>query len=384
MPSAAAAPPSLSLKLARALAVPHVRAATSAALAVELETGRVVFSRNANVSLVPASTEKLAVAYAVLRTLGPQHRIPTHVLGLGQQRGSVFLGQLVLKGFGDPTLEVERLRLLAAQIRRAGIRRVTGSVMGDESFFDAKRTAPGWKSRFYIGESPPLSALVVDRGRYRGRTNDNPALAAASIFRSVLRDAGVLVASRSRVGVAPVSAPVLASLESPPLAAVVRFMGQESDNFTAEMLLKQLGAAGKLPGTTLAGARHVRRALLAAGVPLAGVRVVDGSGLSVLDRVTATTLVAILRAAWADPRVRPAFVASLPLAGVTGTLDDRMERPPVRGAVRAKTGTTMLASALSGFVRGRYAFAVLHNGQPVSHWWARRAQDRFVSVLATQ
>jgi D-alanyl-D-alanine carboxypeptidase len=69
---------------------------------------------------------------------------------------------------------------------------------------------------------------------------------------------------------------------------------------------------------------------------------------------------------------------------VNGTLEDRMEAPPARGSVLAKTGTTAESSALSGYVRGRFAFAVLQNGRPVWHYWARRAQDRFAAVLAAQ
>jgi D-alanyl-D-alanine carboxypeptidase/D-alanyl-D-alanine-endopeptidase (penicillin-binding protein 4) len=117
---------------------------------------------------------------------------------------------------------------------------------------------------------------------------------------------------------------------------------------------------------------------------LAGVRIVDGSGLSRLDRLTANAVAAILRAAWNDPAVRPAFIAGLPVAGVNGTLESRLRQPPARGRVLAKTGTTTDASALSGYVGSRFLFSVLQNGHPVSYWWARRAQDRFVQVLARQ
>jgi len=126
------------------------------------------------------------------------------------------------------------------------------------------------------------------------------------------------------------------------------------------------------------------QALADAGVPMTGVRIVDGSGLSRLDRLTANALAGILKAAWADPTVRPAFVAALPVAGVNGTLEDRLRKPPARGRVLAKTGTTSDASALSGYVSMRFAFTVLQNGHPLSYWWARRAQDRFVEVLAAQ
>jgi len=174
----------------------------------------------------------------------------------------------------------------------------------------------------------------------------------------------------------------LASLDSPPLAAIVRYMDRASDNFTAELLLKQLGALASERGTTAAGAAFVAQSLTEAGIPLTGVRIVDGSGLSLLDRATVQELAAILRAAWDDPAMRPVVFSSLPVAGVNGTLRHRMRRPPARGNVVAKTGSTSTASALSGYVRRRYVFSVLQNGNPVSWTWARRAQDRFATVLA--
>ena len=103
-----------------------------------------------------------------------------------------------------------------------------------------------------------------------------------------------------------------------------------------------------------------------------------------LDRLTARTIVSLLRAAWADADVGGPFVAALAVAGRSGTLADRMRTPPARGNVFAKTGTTDIASALSGFVRRRFLFSVLQNGRPLSISAARRAQDGFASVLAAQ
>ena len=115
---------------------------------------------------------------------------------------------------------------------------------------------------------------------------------------------------------------------------------------------------------------------------MTGVRIVDGSGLSLLDRLTANALGGLLEIAWANPAVRPALLAALPVAGVNGTLQHRLSKPPARGRVLAKTGTTDNASSLSGYVSDRYAFAVVQNGHPLSYWWARRAQDRFAQILA--
>jgi D-alanyl-D-alanine carboxypeptidase/D-alanyl-D-alanine-endopeptidase (penicillin-binding protein 4) len=110
--------------------------------------------------------------------------------------------------------------------------------------------------------------------------------------------------------------------------------------------------------------------------------IADGSGLSLLDRTTASSLLALLVAAWHDPVLRLPFWSALPLAGEQGTLEHRFETGPARGTVRAKTGTTNEASALSGYVRDRYAFVVLQNGAPVAAWAARKAQDRFATALA--
>jgi len=385
--AAAAAKPQiapLATRLAGALAVPHVPQSQTAAVAVDLTEGRTIFARHQALALVPASNQKLAVAFAALSVLGPEHRFDTTVYGEGQLVGRTWKGDLVLKGFGDPTLTHGDLRSLAYQVRAEGIRRVTGGIEADESYFDSRRTGPAWKSYYYLDESPALSALTVDRAHFRGWLTREPALSAGRQFRLALRSVGVAVGRPAHLGVADPLAEQLGSTESAPLARIVRFMNQESDNFTAELLLKQLGAVDEASGTSAAGARAVRRALREAAIPLAGVRIVDGSGLSPQNRLTAAALIGILVAAWHNPMIRPPFVQSLAVAGVNGTLEDRLRATPARGVVRAKTGTTSESSALSGYVRGRFAFAVLQNGRPVSHYWARRAQDRFAAVLAAQ
>ena len=362
--------------------MPHVSAARTGAVAFDLTTGTALFERNPALSLVPASNEKLAVTYAALEILGPGYRIETDVLGRGELVGTTWRGALILQGHGDPTLSSADLASLARQVRAAGIRRVAGAVLGDESYFDSRRTGPGWKPSFYISQSAPLSALTVDRTWFHTHHSGVPAAAAAALFKDALRRHGVAVSGRATRGRAGIEAQQLGEVLSPPLAQIVRFMDRESDNFTAELLLKQLGASTGGVGTTAGGAAQVRAALAATGIPLAGVRIADGSGLSPLDRLTARAVVGILEAAWDDPAIRPSFVAALAVAGRSGTLKDRLRTAPARGVVLAKTGTTALSSALSGFVRQRYVFSVLQNGNPISSWWARRAQDRFATVLA--
>jgi len=380
-PSAHGRSPELATALGRALAAPDVDPNRTAALAVDLETGAVVFRSNAGLSLAPASAEKLAVAFAALRLLGPGYRFRTEVAGAGELDGRIWRGDLYLVGFGDPSLARADLDALARQVASWGIRRITGRVLADEHHFDASRTPPGWKPSFLGVESPPLSALTVEDVQIRG--SSGPAAAAASAFQAALTRSGVLVARATGTRRAPADVLPLALDFSEPLAAILREMNRQSDNFVSEMLLKELGAAVVRRGSTAAGARVVRAALVEARVPVAGVRVVDGSGLSLLDRLTARALVSILRAGFRDPSIRDAFVTSLAVAGVSGTLRHRLGRRPTYGRVIAKTGTTSGASALAGFVRRRYVFAILQNGSPVPYWSARAAQDRFVTILAS-
>src|SRR5947208_15075346 len=298
-------------RLAKALAVPHVSAAQSAAVALDLSTGAAVFGRNPGLSLVPASNEKLPVTYTALETLGPDYQIATDVLGQGALVGTAWRGSLVLQGHGDPSLSHADLTTLARQVRAAGIRKVAGAVLGDESYFDSRRTAPGWKPSFYINESAPLSALTVDRTWFHDHHSRVPAAAAAALFKDALRAQGVAVTGRATRGTATTDTQQLADVLSPPLAQIARFMDRESDNFTAELLLKQLGAVNGAVGTTAGGAAAVRTELTEAGIPVAGVRIVDGSGLSPLDRLTARAIVGMLRAAWEDPTIKVPFLSAL-------------------------------------------------------------------------
>jgi D-alanyl-D-alanine carboxypeptidase/D-alanyl-D-alanine-endopeptidase (penicillin-binding protein 4) len=347
----------------------------TAALAVDLGTGRVVYAHNVQTALLPASNEKLVVTYAALEALGPAFRMQTSVLGEGRfGPAGVWTGNLVLKGGGDPTLDRAGLARLAEHVRAAGVRRVTGSLVADESWFDSRRSGPGWKTGFVPFESQALSALSIE--------GVADAAGTVRLFREALARAGVRVAGGTKI--ARAGGWPLAVHWSPPLAEILRHMDVVSDNFTAELALKQIGAVVAGEGTTAAGAQVVRSVLAAHAIPLVGVRIADGSGLSGLDRMTPKALVTILQRGWADREIRSVLFGVLPVSGRDGTLEDRMSRPPARGNVRAKTGTLNGVSALSGYVRERFAFAVLVHTQGLSTYAAHAAQDRFATVLAQQ
>ena len=371
---------SLDRRLAATLELPGVISRTSTAVVVELPSGQVVFAHNAGASLEPASNEKLGVTFAALQELGASYRFPTSVLGEGHRSGSTWEGRLVLKGSGDPSLTSHGLRRLVNILWREGIRRVTGDVVGDASVFDANRVAPGWLASFSGTESPPLSGLVVDRAARNGRLVASPALAAAATFDRLLRARGIEARS-AIVGEAAPGSPPLATIYSDPLSQIIEFMDHYSDNFTAEMVLKALGAHVFGRGTTAGGASVVRRELGAAGVPLEGVRIVDGSGLSRRDRVTGQELASILVHIWNNPAIRMVVWNALPVAGQIGTLEYRLPDDPNRGLLRGKTGTTDIASALSGYVGEHYAFVTIENGEPVDYTAAHAAEDGVAEAL---
>src|SRR5207247_66928 len=179
-PAAAAGQTPLARKLSRALAVPHVSKARTSALAVDLATGRPVYARNLRLPLIPASNEKLAVTYASLLALGPSFRFSTDVLGEGELEGTLWRGDVVLKGYGDPTLSTLDLLSLASQLRRGPCahrhrRRLRGSARDDRvGAAHARPALHGPRERQLHGRDAPQATRRRrrppgdDRGRRAG------------------------------------------------------------------------------------------------------------------------------------------------------------------------------------------------------------------------
>ena len=291
----------------------------------------------------------------------------------------------LLVGHGDPTLSSADLAELAAQVRAAGITRVTGGVFGDETFFDTRRTAPGWKSWYYVNESAPLSALTVDRGRlprpdlartrrWRRRCS-SATLCGGPVSQSAAQGSATRTATRCRSRLwtrAPLSE--IVEVHGPPERqlhgrARAQAAGRDRERGRHQRRGSRLRPAPARRGRRTARGRAARRRLraLAARPPhRSRARVDPARGLG---RPRACGRRSWRRCPWPGSAARsPTACAVLPLAG----------------NVLAKTGTTFQASALSGYVKRRYVFSVLQNGNPVSSFWARRAQDRFATALAAQ
>jgi serine-type D-Ala-D-Ala carboxypeptidase/endopeptidase (penicillin-binding protein 4) len=359
--------------------------AASGAHVVDLASGRTLYSEDASVPRVPASVEKLFTTAAVLERFRPEGTIPTDVLGAAavDPATGVLAGNLYLRGNGDPSFGAEAAGLLAdILIERTGITEVDGRVIGDETVFDGLRGPPseGFSTSIWVG---PLSALSFNRGftgRRRPLFQASPAKFAAQAFTRALRRRGVTVRRSARAGATPATAVALAGVGSPALQNIVASMNVPSDNFIAETLIKALGARFGVGGTTSAGAAVVRDTAEQLGIRTT---VVDGSGLSRSNRTSPKAVVALLTAMDEGELAEP-FAASLPVAGRTGTLHDRMRGSAARDACRAKTGSLSNVSALAGYCEtrsgGRVAFAFLMNY--VSTWGARRLQDRMTAALA--
>ena len=376
------------------------RARETSCLSVE-EGDTSIYERNADQRLIPASTLKVLTGMAALRRLGSDFRFVTHVRSAGPVRGGVVEGPLWLVGAGDPLLSTHAyaasfrnqpqvftsLDALADAIVAAGVREVRGGVHGDESRYDTVRYLPGWKPVYLSeNETGPLSALVVNDNfvQYRPLRTvaaPAPALHGAGTLTELLRGRGLVVADPGQ-STAPAEAKPLASISSPTLPEVVGQMLRESDNMTAEMLIKELGRRFGGAGSWGAGLEVVRATVAEAGLPAEGYAAVDGSGLDISNRLSCSLLMDALDLAGPEGPV----AAGLALAGQTGTLADRFKGNPAEGRLRAKTGSLNFVVGLVGFVEAQQArtleFALLANGLPNKTVAGRALQERVGAILS--
>ncbi len=368
---------------------------------LDATSGQVLWAREESRPMVPGSTVKLLTATAALQKLRPTDRLVTRVVA-GPTPDSV-----VLVGGGDPTLSAlpagmasvylgaPRLDTLADAVRAARTSPVR-TVYYDLSRYRGDVLAPGWLPADVPGGFvAPIVATMLDGGRVDPTAQDGsrvaaPAQAAAAGL------AQRLGASPETVmpGPAPPGAAVLGEVSSVPISELVEQMLRSSDNVLAEVLAREVAVADGAEASFAGGARSVLDALRVGGFDVVGVQLSDGSGLSVLDQVTARLLGQVLVAAAAPARgpeqvarLRP-VVTGVPVAGGAGTRDDRFGAATSlggRGFIRAKTGTLTDVTSLAGVVptgQGRLlVFALMSNG--VSPALARPRLDAMAAALYT-
>jgi len=418
----------------------RVRAGQFGVMIVSLTRGDTLLAYNAGTPLLPASTMKLLTSVAAFERLGHDYRFSTDVLhdGIIGPDGTL-TGNLYLRGDGDPTLSGRYLpggpgapmELLADQVAARGIKRVTGTVIGDASAFDNELIPQGWLSRYLqsgyaarvsglsLNENliwvtvvpgqgaklePATSAVpLVNNVRTvkgggarlsirRDRAGEitvsgtigsgsiprryvyvveNPAPFTTGALRSALVAKGVAVDGAIQLGKTPAGATKLASVQSPTLDRIVAAMNRESINHYAELLLRN---AARGPKRDIVGNAATSQALLRnifatkIGADTTSLQVADGSGLSTLDRVTARAMTQMLGYAHRAPW-GPWFHSSLPVAGESELMRRRMRGGQAQGNLHAKTGTTNDVIALGGYVTAT-------NGEVMAFSFIYNGRDR--------
>ena len=344
-----------------------------------------VFDDAGSTSVVPASNMKLVTAAVGLEVLGPEHRFTTEARTDAAPVAGAVQGNLYLVGGGDPILGtagyvpaaaaqvthpqpyVTPLESLADQIVATGVTTVRGSVVGDDSRYDAERFVPSWPASYATSrEAGPLSALLVNDGAETLqplRSATDPAVHAAAVLTQLLRQRGVTVTGSPSRAVTPATAVPLTAIQSRPLSELVGEMLTTSDDNTAELLLKEVGLVGGGGGTRPAGLGVVQAKLSEWGIAPDGLAFVDGSGLDRGNRLTCAAVQTVLRHVGGSGPLAD----GLPVAGQTGTLSDAFAGNPAVGRLRAKTGTLRDAKALSGFVDAadgarHVSFSYIQNG----------------------
>ena len=385
-------PDRLAATLAPLVADPNLGALTGRI--TDAITGAQLWAQGADVPMQPASTNKVLTTAAALLALDRDARLTTRVMASGQP------GVVVLKGGGDPTLsaapagqdtwyrDAARISDLADQVRSSGI--FVTTVQVDVGAFSGPTMAPGWDpADIDGGDIAPMEAVMLDGGRTQPVSVDSarsttPALDAGRALAVALK------VDPAKVTVLPAGTPSgqeIASVQSPPLIERLRQMMNESDNVMAESIGREVAAEQNRPQSFDGAVQAVLGQLDKAKIDTGNARLLDSSGLSVHDRLTAETLDGVVNAAAGtdQPKLRP-LLDVLPIAGGSGTLSNRyLDTDGGRAAagyLRAKTGSLTGTNALAGIVTdasGRvltFAF-ISNNAGPTG----RTAIDALAAVL---
>mgnify|MGYP006276740647 CR=1 FL=1 len=412
------------------------------------DSGRVLFARNADTAMIPASNFKLVTTATAMGVLGPDYRFTTDVLGPPVDQGSgVISGNLYLRGTGDPTLVDPWTRpatgpfeQFADDLKKAGVKQVTGALVGDDSAFDRDFIGKGWLRRYilldYAAETaalsingnvmsldvrpdritsyPPTTVLkyrrvVSSRGAFTvtrpmessevlvlnckpgksmhtSMTIHNPSEYTTGVFLTILQRSGIHFGDPMRL-VSDSELPLPAGLvrygshESAPLIKILTRINQHSDNLFADHVFKAVGFMRHGKGTLETSTTAVKEFLGKLGVDTAGLEIADGCGLSVLNRVSPRQFVQLLEGMSRRPDAA-LFKSTLAAPNRPGTLSGRMTGL----RVLAKTGTIDGTCSLSGYVTTRagqeVCFSILVNHHHTSNNHIRWLQDEIVKSLA--
>ena len=373
------------------------------------QAGEELFAKDADEPLIPASLQKLATAQGAISALGPDHFYRTMAIADAPLVDGVLPNDLYLVGGGDPLLATPDyaallgtqgaiatpLDNLAADLVSDGLTRISGAVIAVEDRYDTVASVPSWPEGWAEnGVAGTLNAVALNQGYQTPEgiegtagllPEPEPALHTAALFDDMLEARSVTIPERPGVAAAERDFSdyvVLGSVESAPLSAYLRFMLTESDNTTAELLLKEIGLAWSGTGTTLDGALAVLDLLAAeAGRPIVVFPPADGSGLSPANELSCRQVTDILEIGGADG----VLASYLPVVGESGTLQNRFVDSTAVGRVRAKSGSLPGVASLAGFATGSdgrpMTFAAILNGEDLADTTADRFLHQLLEIL---
>jgi D-alanyl-D-alanine carboxypeptidase/D-alanyl-D-alanine-endopeptidase (penicillin-binding protein 4) len=347
-------------------------------VAVWVEGYGQVVEEQPDLPLAPASNQKILTAMGVLELLDPDTRLVTEVRAAGPvSAGGVVQGDLVVVGGGDPLIKKtgsHSMADLAAELAAEGITAVEGDIVGDESRYDQVRKAPGWLEWEMPLPAGTMSALMVNSNSRRGDEAylADPTLHNAELLLDALESEGIEVEGEPAIGTAPGDSELVHAYRSPTVRSMVQTMLRDSDNMTAEMLVKEVGLQVAGEGSSRAGMDAIVEALEGTlCVEIGGIND-DASGVSRDNRRSAGNWQELLVAARDEPWFDD-FFEGLPEAGSEqGTLAGRFLGTSAVGHVWAKTGTIGTAASLSGYAEtegGRQVvFSIVVNGDQPEEW----------------
>ena len=363
-------------KLAVRLAKLFRHVGKSGAFVFDPSSNRVLFGRKGGRKRILASNSKLFTTSTALARFEPEGRLRTTAWSSDTIIDGISQG-LYLHGGGDPTLTSSGLSELADRVRAAGVSSVQGPLRYDDSFLDQVTGIPEH------GITPEgvgtLSGLQLDGGSL-----NDPAKTAARRFVDDLRKAGISIGDNVSPAVVPAGAFQVADFASDTMANLVQDTNVPSNNYLAEMLLKDVGAQFGDSGSTAAGISVVRQFASKQGAKFKGE---NGSGLTRRNKASPASVVKLLDSMIEDDSLRDAWINSLAVAGRTGTVAHRMRGTAAAGRCHLKTGTLNRVSALSGYCfRGgndpehAVIFSLLMNKTDVNR--AHVIQDRMAALIA--
>lgn len=321
----------------------------------------------------PASTQKCVTAVSALDLLGGDYELTTTLYYTGEINDSLQLlnGDLYCKGGMDPLFGQKDLSAFVDAVKRLGVTTISGDIYADVCFKDTLHWGEGW---CWDDDNPSLVPLLVD-GKNRFR----------ELLHTRLREAGI---SLRTVGGTPDKNRQELCVRKHTLVDVLVPMMKRSDNLYAESIFYQIAhSQGGKNASAKAARNYIYQLMTNAGIDSTPVRVADGSGLSLYNYITPQVETLLLRYAWKNQRIYEHLLPALPVAGVDGTLANRMKGTPAAGNVKAKTGTVTGVSALAGYCTARnghlLCFSIMNQGVPTAKV-GRDFQDRVCAVLCGQ